>query len=148
MKKFGFILCLLFLVACQKNGINRVITAENTKPFQKQEIPENQSLIALPIINFENASFHNILLKTAEKPHIHAKHDLAVYVLKGSSWIYLNDKKIELFPGDFVVIPRGTKHWAVNTGKEPAEVLAVFSPPFDGKDVVPVAEPKAIDNEK
>ena len=147
MNKFILILSLLFLVACQRNGLNRVVTAEKVSAFKKLEIPENQSLISIPLVNFEHASFHNILLKNAEKPHIHAKHDLAVYVLKGSSWIYLNDKRIELFPGDFIVIPRGTVHWAINTGKDPAEVLAVFSPPFDGKDIVPVAETKPPEKE-
>ena len=142
MKNLFMLFCVLLLVACQENGLKRVVTAEKAAEFKRQEIPENQRLLSMPLQNFEHASFHYILLKTAEKPHIHAKHDLAVYVLKGSSWIYLNDKKVELFPGDFVVIPKGTVHWAVNTGKNPAEVLAVFSPPFDGKDIVPINENK------
>ena len=141
--------CLLFIFilvsGCRENGIGRVVTAEKITPFPKSEIPEGRNLVSLPMVSFEHASFHKIILKTAEKPHIHAKHDLAVYVLKGSSWIYLNEKKIELFPGDFVIIPKGTVHWAVNTGKDPAEVLAVFSPPFDGKDIVPVEETKPVE---
>lgn len=142
MKIINLLFCLLFLIACQKDGIKRVLSVNKTVPFQKLDIPENSSLISIPLINFEHASFHCIRLKTSEKPHIHAKQDLAIYVLKGSSWIYLDGKKTELFPGDFIVIPRGVPHWAVNTGKEPAEVLAIFSPPFDAKDIVPVVESK------
>ena len=124
MKKLFFLFFLI--VACQENGLNRIVTPDKIMPFTKAEVPNDHSLISQPIVKFENTSFHRIILKTAEKPHIHAKHDLAVYVLKGSSWIYLNEKKIELLPGDFIVIPRGTVHWAVNTGKEPAEVKEYF----------------------
>lgn len=143
MKYFFILINLLFLFACQENTMSRLVTSEKVAPFPKQEVPEDKPMAVLNILNFEHCSFHHITLKTQETPHIHAKHDLAVYVLKGSSWIYLNDKKIELLPGDFIVIPKGTKHYAVNTGKNPAEVLAIFSPPFDGKDVVPVSNEPA-----
>lgn len=136
------ILSTLFTFACQTKSLNRVITPEGEKVFNKLPVPENKPLISLPISQNELSSFHLILLKTEEKPHIHAKHDLSVYVLKGNSWIYLNNRKVVLAPGDFIVIPKGTAHYAVNTGKEPAEVIAVFSPPFDGKDVVPIKEEK------
>lgn len=138
MKYLLLIGLTIAFLGCQTQKFNRLVTPEKTAPFPQIQVPEGKSLTVFNILNFQNCSFHRIILKTAETPHTHEKHDLAVYVLSGSSWIYLNDRKIELYPGDFIVIPRGVKHYAVNTGKDPAEVLAVFSPPFDGKDVVPV----------
>jgi quercetin dioxygenase-like cupin family protein len=140
MKKFILIYILLFAFGCQSNKLNRLVTPEKTVPFPIVAVPEGKNLTVFNILNFQNCSFHRIILKTEEISHIHEKHDLAVYVLNGSSWIYLNDKKVELFPGDFIVIPKGVKHYAVNVGKNPAEVLAIFSPSFDGKDIVPVSK--------
>lgn len=143
MKNFLLAYIVFVFFGCQTNKLNRLVTPEKTVPFPLVQVPEGKNLTVFNILNFQNCSFHRIVLKTEETPHIHEKHDLAVYVLSGSSWIYLNDKKIELYPGDFIVIPKGVKHYAVNTGKAPAEVLAVFSPPFDGKDVVPVSDMSA-----
>jgi len=40
--------------------------------------------------------------------------------------------------GDIVHIPRGAPHYFVNTAAEPTVAFVIFSPPFDGKDNIPV----------
>lgn len=42
--------------------------------------------------------------------HHHEKEDELFYVVKGKLFIELNDKTLELGPGEFVVIPKGVEH--------------------------------------
>lgn len=79
-----------------------------------------------------------IRLKDAEKPHIHQKHDLVVVMLSGAGVLHLGDRAIPVKPGDVMEIPRGTVHWAENTDPAGSEVYALFSPPYDGLDNIPV----------
>jgi mannose-6-phosphate isomerase-like protein (cupin superfamily) len=44
-------------------------------------------------------------------------------------------------PHSVIYIPRGTPHSMRNTSGHPSAAYAVFVPPFDGKDRVPVEEP-------
>ena len=50
-----------------------------------------------------------------------------------------------LAPGDVVAIPRGTIHWFVNQGPEPAVAVACFTPPYDGHDLMTTPVMTAID---
>jgi mannose-6-phosphate isomerase-like protein (cupin superfamily) len=79
-----------------------------------------------------------IRLAGAEQPHIHKDHDLVVVLLAGQARVHLGDHVVEVHPGDVMEIPRGTVHWAENTGASASEVYAVFSPPYDGRDNLPV----------
>ncbi len=42
--------------------------------------------------------------------HSHADEDELFWVLKGRLWIELRDRRIELRPGEFFVVPRGVEH--------------------------------------
>lgn len=79
-----------------------------------------------------------IRLKDAEKPHIHQAHDLVVVMLSGGGVLHLGERSIQVKPGDVMEIPRGTVHWAENTHPAGSEVYALFSPPYDGTDNIPV----------
>lgn len=82
----------------------------------------------------ESTSFHWVLARGSEKPHVHDRSDLTVVVLTGSVRAHLGDRVVEAGPGDVIRIARGTPHWVENVGPEASESLALFSPPFDGKD--------------
>jgi len=79
-----------------------------------------------------------IRLAGTEQPHIHKDHDLVVVLLAGSARLHLGERIIDVRPGDVMEIPRGTVHWAENTGADASEVYAIFSPPYDGRDNLPV----------
>lgn len=79
-----------------------------------------------------------IRLAGAEQPHIHKDHDLVVVLLSGSARLHLGDRVVDVRVGDVMEIPRGVVHWAENTGADASEVYAVFSPPYDGRDNLPV----------
>lgn len=79
-----------------------------------------------------------IRLAGAEQPHMHKDHDLVVVMLSGTARLHLGNRTVEVRPGDVMEIPRGVVHWAENTGPEASEVYAIFSPPYDGRDNLPV----------
>ena len=55
--------------------------------------------------------------------HQHEKEDELFYVLNGKLVIELRDGKVELDPGDFVVIPRGVEHKPV--AEEEVELVLI-----------------------
>ena len=86
----------------------------------------------------QGVSHHIVQVRNREAPHLHRAHDGTVVMISGQGYLMMSDKRIELSAGDIVYIPRGAVHYYVNTGFEPAIAFVVFSPPFDGKDTVPV----------
>lgn len=89
----------------------------------------------------EGVSHHVVQVRNREMPHIHKDHDLTIVVLKGAGYLILDGRPIDLVAGDIVFIPRAIPHYFVNTFREPTYGLAVFSPPFDGKDTIPIGKP-------
>jgi len=79
-------------------------------------------------------SHHVVQVRDREPPHIHKVHDLTVTVMRGQGYLVLGTRRIDLTVGDVVFIPSGAVHYFVNTDSQPSVALAVFSPPFDGKD--------------
>jgi mannose-6-phosphate isomerase-like protein (cupin superfamily) len=89
----------------------------------------------------QSVSHHIIQIRDREAPHAHKAHDGTVMVISGRGYLMLSDKRIELSAGDIVYIPRGAVHYYVNIGVDPTVAFVVFSPPFDGKDNIPVNKP-------
>jgi mannose-6-phosphate isomerase-like protein (cupin superfamily) len=82
----------------------------------------------------ESSSFHRVRARGAEKPHVHDRSDLVVVLLFGTVRAHVGNQVMDAKAGDVIHIPKGTPHWVENTGPQPSESLALFSPPFDGKD--------------
>jgi mannose-6-phosphate isomerase-like protein (cupin superfamily) len=89
----------------------------------------------------QGASHHLVQVRDREKPHVHKLHDGTVVVVKGQGYLMMENRRIDLSASDIVYIPRGAVHYFVNTASEPTVAFVVFSPPFDGKDTVPVEKP-------
>lgn len=85
-------------------------------------------------------SHHIVQIRDREIPHIHKFHDLTVIVLGGRGYIMWEQRRIDLKAGDVLFIPRGLAHYYVNGSEEPAVAFAIYSPPFDGKDTIPVGQ--------
>lgn len=83
-------------------------------------------------------SVNLIRLTGAEKPHIHQTHDVVVTMLSGGCVLHLGERTIPVKPGDVMEIPRTTVHWIENADPAGSEAYAVFSPPYDGTDNIPV----------
>ena len=113
-----------------------------------------EDLKAVPVGAIATTSYAIVQVRTRERAHLHADHDLTIHVLQGTGWIILLSAPSgsmfvgsaqPLGPGDLVSIPRGTIHWFVNTGREPAVALACFTPPYDGHDLETTPNINAMD---
>lgn len=75
-----------------------------------------------------------IWVKQEVKSHYHAFHTETLYVLEGTGVFNLGEKVVNLAPGDFIEIPKGTFHSVFITSPTPMKVLSVQAPEFNGKD--------------
>lgn len=87
-----------------------------------------------------SASYHLVQIRTQEPRHVHRTHDAVVRLERGHGTFFLGAHQLTLMPGSTVNIPRNVPHYFVNESAKPAVAFVVFSPPFDGTDVVPLAE--------
>lgn len=101
-------------------------------------IPEGQNILPLKLGQTEALSYHLIQIRDREVPHIHQSHDLVVTLLHGQGDLHQAGAALAMRAGDTAVVPKGVPHYFVNTGDQPAAAFATFTPPFDGKDNVPV----------
>jgi mannose-6-phosphate isomerase-like protein (cupin superfamily) len=83
------------------------------------------------------ASWHVVQVATAEAPHRHRTHDLAVFVLRGEGVLTLDGRRIPLRAGDAALVARDRVHWFARGGPQTAVTLAVFTPALDAPDLVP-----------
>ena len=86
-------------------------------------------------------SHHVAVVRTSEKPHYHRFHDLTVVVMRGKGVLTVGQRQFPMTVGDVAHVQRGVPHFFRNTAEEPSAALVIFSPPFDGRDVVAEKEP-------
>jgi mannose-6-phosphate isomerase-like protein (cupin superfamily) len=89
----------------------------------------------------QSVSHHIVQVRHREAPHMHKIHDGTVIMMKGSGYLMMENRRMDLSVGDVIYIPRAVVHYYVNSASEPTVAFVVFSPPFDGKDYVPVTAP-------
>lgn len=111
--------------------------------LERVEEIENQDFdnLHLETIAENNLSSHHLVVVRKEEPlHYHASHDAWAFVLKGEGDFLLGEKTLALHPGSSVYIPRGIRHKATARGVESLAAFVIFTPPYDGKDTIPVEE--------
>jgi quercetin dioxygenase-like cupin family protein len=89
----------------------------------------------------QSVSHHIVQVRDREAPHKHKIHDGTVIVMKGRGYLMMENRRMNLSVGDVIYIPRDVVHYYVNSAAEPTVAFVIFSPPFDGKDYVPVTAP-------
>lgn len=62
--------------------------------------------------------------------HQHAEQVETVYLIAGTSELVLGAARFPFNAGSVVAIPKGLDHELHNTGDEPVELLAIFTPPI------------------
>lgn len=108
------------------------------KALAENPLGPNENFKMMTLGQAQSVSHHVVQIRDREAPHMHKTHDGTVVMVRGSGHLMMANRRIELSVGDIVHIPRGAAHYFVNAGGEPAVAFVAFSPPFDGKDVVPV----------
>jgi mannose-6-phosphate isomerase-like protein (cupin superfamily) len=104
-------------------------------------IPPEEDLAVYELGRDAGTSHHVVWIRDAEAPHRHDRHDLVVVILRGHGRMRLGDEERAVGEGSVLYVPRGTVHAFTNASEEPAAAYAVYTPPFDGRDRVPVAGP-------
>jgi quercetin dioxygenase-like cupin family protein len=85
-----------------------------------------------------NSSVSLVQVRDREQPHVHTRYDLTVMVADGEGTLWLNGTPLPMVAGDVAFIPRGTPHYFVNDGAQPASAIVVFAPAFEGPDQQPI----------
>jgi mannose-6-phosphate isomerase-like protein (cupin superfamily) len=111
------------------------------KVLAENPLGANENVKIMTLGQGQTMSHHMVQIRDGESPHMHKTHDGTVVLIRGKGYLMMDNRRIELSAGDMAHIPRGAVHYFVNTAGEPAAAFVVFSPPFDGKDVVPVKKP-------
>ena len=117
-----------------------------TVPFDalvaRVPLADNEDFKVVEIGRDASSSHHIVALRGREPIHRHDTHDLLVVTLEGYGSMLLGDEERAIGPRSIVYIPRGTVHAMRNLSGKVLYGYAVFTPPFDGKDRVPVATPQ------
>ena len=61
-------------------------------------------------------------------PHIQRQEDEAFFVLEGLYSALIGEERVELGPGSYVFVPRGTVHALTNIGHTTARMLSMITP--------------------
>ena len=145
MKNLRAALLCVFLGGCASvpspvfyslNQLEHLTSKTLDRMVWENELSQEEPLSSTVILKSDEASYHLIQVRGAEKKHMHEYHDLAVFVQSGTGTMFLGKEKFNVRGGAVIFVPHGIPHYFVNTGPQPAVAVSVFSPPFDGKDIV------------
>ncbi len=131
------LLALLLLTGCTATP---QFHADRSLPLTGFTDPSNIHLTTLATNTTH--SVHLVQIRDAEPWHVHTRHDLTVFIRQGHGVMRLADRTFAIHSGDVLTIPAGVPHAFQNQSPKPALAVVIFSPPFDGKDTVPVEEAK------
>lgn len=70
--------------------------------------------------------------------HYHADAHEVQIILEGSGSFWLDDKEVQIKPGDLVVIPKGTHHAGSKAATGRYKAIAIKLPPQKSTDTIPV----------
>lgn len=98
----------------------------------------DENIRAVVLERGENASVHLVQIRDREEPHVHTRYDLTVVLVDGKGTLFVHDVALAMSVGDIAFVPKGTPHFFVNEGSEPAAALVSFAPAFEGADQQPV----------
>jgi quercetin dioxygenase-like cupin family protein len=119
-------------IGALRHGLNAFLAAH---PIAKDAEFRAELVERMP-----GASVHIVQVRGSERPHRHLEHDLVVEVLRGGGVATIAGAVVPMRAGDSAVIPRGTVHWFASSPGMLSVTLAVYSPPLDAPDTVPVAD--------
>jgi mannose-6-phosphate isomerase-like protein (cupin superfamily) len=102
-------------------------------------LPADAPLKVTELVRTEHHSVSLVVLREPIEMHHHARHDETVVMLSGAGRLELEPQGgasaiHDLEPGAVVFMRRGDRHSFTPTGDQPAAVLSIMTPPFDGQD--------------
>jgi mannose-6-phosphate isomerase-like protein (cupin superfamily) len=85
-----------------------------------------------------DATFQLLETRTAERPHVHDRHDLTVVILRGRGTLVVSGRSRQVVAGDVLHVARGRVHHFHPSGTVPVLALAIFTPRLEQPDNRPV----------
>ena len=146
-KRALFLVLLLGLGGCatagqrifyQPNAHGRVDHETLDLMLWQHGIKPDQDAARTLIVGQDYASYYLVQIRGTVKPRRHDFHDLSISVESGSGVFFFEHDSVSVGPGATVFIPHGTAYSYVNRGPAPTVATEIWSPPYDGKDDVPV----------
>ena len=141
----GVLLLWVFGVSLQAESFSvyqdRIETKDIDHILKENALLPDQNIRVTLLQKTERLSIHLVQIRFEEKPHIHKTHDLLVILKRGQGVLHIGGETLSMEKGDAVFIPQGTVHYFKNTSGEVAVGLGVFTPPYDGTDMIPVEGP-------
>ncbi len=85
-----------------------------------------------------------IWIKKNVAEHYHEFHTENIYILEGKAEMTINGEKRVVKKGDYLNIPKGTRHAVRKVlSRKPLKVISIQSPRFDGTDRIIINPPHA-----
>jgi quercetin dioxygenase-like cupin family protein len=103
----------------------------------RSPLAAGENIKAVPLQSGEHASVTLVQIRDREQPHRHTRYDIMVLLVCGTGTLHLGDRALPMRVGDASFITKGTPHYFVNDGTEPAVALVTFAPAFSGPDQEP-----------
>jgi mannose-6-phosphate isomerase-like protein (cupin superfamily) len=149
IRRSPLLACLLVLIGASPAGAppgavfdaglpDGRITTPVAALLEMPRLADYQDFRIVEIARDSRSSHHVVAIRTGEAPHRHDRHDLLVVMLRGHGFMRLGDEERPVGEGSILYVPRGTPHAFRNASAEPAVAYAVYHPPHDPTDRVPV----------
>lgn len=126
----------------QINNLGKIEEKTMDRVLWENEIAPDENFKKSIILQNDLASYHLIQIRGSEEHRQHEYHDVAFFLQSGNGLMFLGDKSFRVKQGAVVFIKHGTPYHFMNGGMVPASAIAIYSPPFDGKDDIIVPEKK------
>lgn len=125
--------------------IPEVLDIEETLKLNPLGDEEDVKLLLISESKLANTYFVQVRKGSEIKTHYHKVYDKTVYIKKGRGIAILNGTRYFVQPGTVLQIPNNTRFKFINTGDELFVAVSVFTPPFDGKDIIYPKEEEGIE---
>ena len=91
-----------------------------------------QELVSHKVLNSKGIALRFVeLLPVREAgprhPHSHRGMEEVIFVQKGTGKAWVNGEVEKIVAGDTILIPAGTRHMMINTGRKPMILICAFS---------------------
>jgi quercetin dioxygenase-like cupin family protein len=138
----GPILLKPILVLCLVLMGNQVLS-QSFLELDTLKAPEIMSnLYSKKIADDSLQTSYVIWIKKTVLEHYHEAHTENIYVLEGKAEMMINGVKQKVKKGDYLNIPKGTRHAVTRViSRKPLKVISIQSPQFDGTDRILVPYP-------
>jgi uncharacterized RmlC-like cupin family protein len=119
----------------------RVIRPDDNTQIGKQGTSFTAGISAATV-GAQRLCLHRLIIPPGghARPHLHAAHETALYIMTGESVCWYGEDLREMVvarAGDFLYIPAGTPHFPANVSlAEPCVALAARTDPSDQESVV------------